>query len=154
MKHWYPILLTLAVQSTFAGAEHPACNDVDHPFRHLSPVELRDIADQCQNPAMSALMANRAQHAELVQDHAYFERITRIQRSRAEWHMDINVIFLGLVEVFSDEMGLSEEQRISVLDATYSRANEIAELRLRGYDPQAERLESWSPPTLLMINSR
>lgn len=150
MKNMGAAILLLAWLPALAENEHPACQDIDQPFQHLSSDELLEIASGCKDPSMSTLMALRARHAELAQDHAFFEGLERAGRSRSDWSVDINQVFLSLVEAFASEMDLSSEQQVSVLHSAYARANEIAELRLRGYDPQAARLESWGPSTMLM----
>ena len=99
---------------------------------------------------MAYLMEHRARHAQLVEDHAFFDKLERTGRSVSDWRMDINQIFLSLVEVYTGAMDMRPEHRMSVLHTAYARANEIAELRLLGYDPQAARLEAWEPARLLM----
>ena len=66
--------------------------------------------------------------------------------------MEINQAFLRLVEAFYSAADLSTPQHLSVLHTAYARANEIADLRLHGYEPQASHLETWDPATLLMNN--
>lgn len=150
MRVMIAAFLFLITVSATGDTEHPSCLDIDHPFQHLSADKLLDIAAHCTDPAMTKLMKHRAHNAQLVQDHAVLDQLERTGRSITDWNMEINQIFLSLVEVYTGVMELSPEQRLSVLDMSYARANEIGELRLGGYDPQAARLDVWDPTTLLM----
>lgn len=150
MRRLISTAFLLAACSALAEGEHPACGDVDQPYRHLAPDELRSISAGCSDASMAYLMEHRARHAQLVEDHAFFDKLERTGRSVSDWRMDINQIFLSLVEVYTGAMDMRPEHRMSVLHTAYARANEIAELRLLGYDPQAARLEAWEPAKLLM----
>ena len=127
------------VTAVLAG-EHPACSDIDYPYQHQPPEELHDIARSCAPGAVADLLYARARHAELMADHALMKRLERIQRSRSDWSTEEDQVFLSLVEVFSAQFDLPAAQRASVLTAAFEHLNELAELRLRGYDLQARRL--------------
>ena len=53
-------------------------------------------------------------------------------------------------EFFEPALGDASEDDMDEDTPLATGKNRIAELRLRGYEPQAARLESWEPATLLM----
>lgn len=152
MRSLVAFMLLLTSLPVAADGQNPVCRDMDQPYQHLSADDLSELSKSCTDPAMAELMALRADHAQLVDDHAFYERLEKTQRSASDWHMDIDRVFLSLVEVYTGVLDLSPEQRMSVVQSAYARSNEIVELRLRGYDPQAAllELESWDPAALLM----
>ena len=89
---------------------------------------------------MTELNLARARHAELVADHEILNGLQRMQRSRSDWSTQEDRVFLDLVQVFSAAYDLTIKERLSVLNAAFDHVNEIAELRLKGYDLQADRL--------------
>ena len=131
--------LLLAATQISAG-EHPACNDIDFPYRDSTPDELRDIAQSCATPQMTELYYHRARHGELMADHAVMSRLERIERSRSDWSADEDALFIALVETLTATYDLDPLERADIINAAFQHANEIAELRLRGYDLQAKRL--------------
>jgi hypothetical protein len=122
------------------ASEHPACQNIDFPYRGSAPEVLRDIARSCTRSQMAELYHNRARQAELMEDHAVMSRIEQTRRSTDAWTPREEVLFIGLVETLSAHYALSPLQRAAVINAAFGPANEIVELRLRGYDLQAKQL--------------
>lgn len=135
-----PAALLVAAMGATAG-EHPACQDVDFSYRGSTPDELREIAQSCAVPEMAELYHHRARRAELIADHAVMSRLEQVQRSLSDrWTMQEDALFITLVELLSTAYGLSSVERTKVINTAFDHTNEVAELRLRGYDLQADRL--------------
>jgi hypothetical protein len=136
----FVLIAGMAGDST--AGEHPACLDIDFPYRDLSSTELKSIAISCDESTMAELYFQRARYAELAEDHAVMNRLERVQKNRTDWTVRQDRLFLTLVEVFTAQRDMPEGQRTEVLGRALEHAIAVSELRLRGYDLQAKRLEA------------
>ena len=129
--------------SLLTGAEeHSACRNPLADYTNHSSSELSTIASSCKSPAVANLFFNRASQNDLEElDHVYSSLIPYRPRGDRH-HFDSYQMFITLVEVFAGENSQSvEENTVEKLNSVYDIAGEIAELRLRGYDLQADALE-------------
>jgi hypothetical protein len=126
-----------------ADQRHPACAEPAEPYAHYSPPELRSIAASCLSPEIARLFYNRAYHADLLEHYRVLARLDRGGRGGdGGYRYETYPMFIGLAEAFArDAWKRRGEAAIRELNAGYDRAMEIAELRIRGYDPTADYLE-------------
>ena len=136
------IVLMAGMAGESAAGEHTACLDIDFPYRDLSSAELKSIAASCNESTMAELYFRRARYAELAEDHAVMGRLERVQKNRNDWTVEQDQLFLTLVEIFTAQRDMPEEQRAQVLGRALEHAIAVSELRLKGYDLQAKRLEA------------
>lgn len=122
---------------------HPACAEGLKSERSAAAVEMRDIAASCPPGATADLWYNRAYHADLLDR---YQRLMQLEAYRAQddarnYHS--YRIFIGLSEALA-RYGQQAQGGDAVvwLNSIYDRAGEIAEMRLKGYDLQADRLEA------------
>jgi hypothetical protein len=132
---------------TAAAAGQPpaaACSTQTLAAPHNSPQLLRQVAPTCDSAALTDLLYNRAYHAELLERYRSVMRLEgyRGQDDARDYHA--YRIFIGLSEALAQSPALqsrAEGQAAAWLNSVYDRATEIAELRLKGYDLIADRLE-------------
>lgn len=136
------IVLVAGMAGKSAAGEHPACLDIDFPYRDLSSTELKSIADSCNEGTMADLYFQRARYTELAEDHAVMNRLERVQKNSNDWTVKQDRLFLTLVEIFTAQRDMPAAQRTRVLGRALDHAIAVSELRLRGYDLQAKRLEA------------
>ena len=136
------IVLVAGMAGKSVAGEHPACLDIDFPYRTLSSAELKSIADSCNEGTIADLYFQRARYTELAEDHAVMNRMERVQKNRNDWTVEQDQLFQTLVEIFTAQRNMPEEQRTQVLGRALDHTIAVSELRLRGYDRQAKRLEA------------
>jgi hypothetical protein len=127
--------------SSLQAEEHAACWDMDYRFEKHSPQELRQIAASCRSTLVSKLYSQRAEHADLVEEHLAFSNMTIQSRGGKNPDLETYRIYIGLIEAFAATLYPDPVARLNFLTKEYSRQIEIAELRLRGYDNLADRME-------------
>jgi hypothetical protein len=127
--------------SPVQAEEHAACWDMDYHFENHSPQELRQIAASCRSALVSTLYSQRAEHADLVQEHLALSGMTTWSRDGNKPDLETYRIYIGLIEAFAAALYPDPVERLNFLTREYSRQIEIAELRLRGYDNLADRME-------------
>ncbi len=149
MNRILPSIVGLVIASTLAAGEHPACHNLDYPYQEVTSDRVRAIADSCTESTIADLYYRRAQHIDLMADHEVMSRLGHVKEEQGDWTMSQERLFLTLVEVFTAQQNLPDRQRAEVLNIALDRTIEISELRLRGYDRQAQRLERRSirPPS-------
>jgi len=131
----------LILSCAVCAEEHPACRDIDFTYHTLTSKTLRTIASSCTDDAIADLYYRRARHAELVADHAVMSQLNQVRKTRDDWTVDQNLLFLSLVEVFTAQQNLPDSERAEVLNTALEHTIDIAELRLKGYDNRARQLE-------------
>lgn len=137
------ILIFIIAFANHANTEELGCDVAGPPQASKSPDALRGMAEHCQHLDDAALLSNRAYHQELLADYRSMLDLRTYSAAREDTkNYHAYRIFIGLSEAFArskhqDPDGMS----ITWLNSIYERAGEIAELRIRGYDRQAERLE-------------
>jgi hypothetical protein len=131
---------------TFSGAplaadEHVACQQ-PNTYDGYGVETLISIAQSCKVTEVADLFYNRANHIRQLQKYFQFEH--RLNKRHAEnvAYIDAYRIHVGLAEaLLSKALMPGSTQTISRLNRIYERSGEIAELRFRGYDLIANRLQ-------------
>lgn len=137
------IVLTLCWFSAMATDQHPACEDLRLNQRFNSVDDLMAIAATCRVPEVAELYYNRAQYQRLLDKFIRFER-SLIHFGDGEYmsYIESYRIIIGLAEAFADSrLSPDEKAVLNHLNRVYEQSSEIAEMRFRGYDLIADRLE-------------
>ncbi len=136
-------LAMLSLALPVMAQEHAACRDVALTTPHYSLQELRSIAYSCQVPEVSELYLNRAHHQRLLQKYDRFERSLRHYGNRDHRaYIESYRIHIGLAEAFASFRAQQlDKEVLQRLNRIYEESGEIAEMRFRGYDLIADRLE-------------
>ena len=144
LKHFLMVLLLAPLLPITATAEqHSACNDAGALAPSAAPDLLRNIAASCAAAVTADLYYNRAYHAELLGRYRAAMRLQGYRRQEDVKNYHTYRIFIGLSEAMASAAPLpGDGDTVAWLNSVYDRATEIAEMRLRGYDQQANRLES------------
>ncbi len=123
--------------------EHPACQDLALDKSYDSPEELRLIASSCRVPEVSELYLNRAHHRHMLKQFERFERsIMHLGDGDNRAYIESYRIHIGLAEAFAAaRLRMQDGEMVRQLNRIYDESSEIAELRFRGYDLIADRLE-------------
>lgn len=139
--HGFLGLLLYLFVAGVSAQEHRACRDADYPYQARSAAELRAIAVSCRPGPMAELYYYRAYYLDLITEAAAMSslvvRLNPEYRHRFESHR----LYMALIEVLAPVWFEQADERVAFLNAEYARAMEVAELRLRGYDRLADRLE-------------
>ena len=135
------MVLMLGLTGPTASAQHPACG-LDQGLETATSARLyREIAASCEDPNTAELNYNRAYFMELL---ARYRATLRLQAASGQEDLkDYHAyrIFIGLTEALTRQLATGPSNQADSLNAVYDRASEIAELRLRGYELQANYLE-------------
>jgi hypothetical protein len=136
-------LAMLLLALPLMAQEHAACRDVALATQHYSMRELQSIAYSCQVPEVSELYLNRAHHQRLLQMYDRFERSLHHYGDRDHRaYIESYRIHIGLAEAFAGvRLQQLDEGVLQRLNRIYEESGEIAEMRFRGYDLIADRLE-------------
>jgi len=144
MGRWFAAFFLLCVASpVFAANQHPACLNPRATAQSYAIDELFAIARSCREEAVADLFYNRAQHRQLLEKYQRFENSLihygdRDHRAYIESYR----IYIGLAEAFSlRPFTQNEKLTLARLNRAYEQSFEIAEMRFRGYDLIADRLE-------------
>ena len=145
MLRW---LLGLGVYIVLVGGvsaeEHPACLELPMNEQGYTKDELVMIARSCTIPEVAELYFNRAQHQRLLSKYFRFENsLLHLGDRDNQAYVEAYRIYIALAEAFSIQ-GLTTEKRhqtLARLNRIYEQSGEIAELRFKGYDLIADRLE-------------
>jgi hypothetical protein len=123
--------------------EHPACRDLAFADSYDSIDELLFIANSCQAPDVSELYLNRAHHRRMLKKFEAFERsLMHLGRGDNRAYIESYRIHIGLAEAFAaTRLALQDPDVVKRLNRLYDESTEIAEMRFRGYDLVADRLQ-------------
>jgi hypothetical protein len=122
--------------------EHPACQDLAIAKAYESMEVLLSIASTCQVPEVSELYYNRAHHQRMLYKYELFERSLYHYNRDNRAYIESYRIHIGLAEAFaSARLRLQDGEVVRRLNRLYDESSEIAEMRFRGYDLIADRLE-------------
>ncbi|ODB87636.1 hypothetical protein A3195_00425 [Candidatus Thiodiazotropha endoloripes] len=127
-----------------AAEEHPACLDLPLDDPGYTSAELHLIAASCSSPLVADLYFNRALHIDLLNKYRDFEQaLLQFGKADDDSYIEYYRMHIALVEAFSSRDLLNEkrDQTLSKLNRIYEQSHEIAELRFKGYDLVADRLE-------------
>lgn len=143
MGRWIVAILMGAVTSVVTAQEHPACKDLVFIDLYGSTDELLLIANSCRAPAVSELYFNRAHHRQMLKEFEHFERsLMQLGERDNLAYIESYRIHIGLAEAFAAaRLSLQDETVVRQLNRLYEESTEIAEMRFRGYDLIADRLE-------------
>lgn len=134
----------LAVAHVSWAQEHPACANLAHTAKQRDSKQLRSIAASCSNPSVRELYYNRALHLELVTEAKVMEGLIEFRAPHSSNTMLGHQMYIALIEAVAPVWFPDLQERLEFLNGEYERRGEIARLRLRGYDPLADRLERQS----------
>ncbi|ODC01458.1 hypothetical protein A3197_02990 [Candidatus Thiodiazotropha endoloripes] len=124
--------------------EHPACLVLPLTEPGYSTGELLTIANSCKSTQVAELYYHRAQHINLLRKFKEFERgLLQYGEKDDDSYIESYRIHIAIIEAFSSHDLLTDkrDQTLVTLNRIYEQAHEIAELRFRGYDLIADRLE-------------
>ena len=141
------LLIAMTVVST--GSQAGDCQGLDWTNSGVSSDQLRQLASRCEDLDASRLMYNRAYHLDLLGRYRALLKLSpgSNQEDLKDYHA--YRMFIGLTEAltaYGSQTG-NDGEPAAWLNSVYDRATEIAELRMKGYDLQADRLEreAWGP---------
>lgn len=134
MKHG--IFLASAVllaTATGVNAEPAACA---HPFAFgdASAETLRGVADDCRDPQIARLFANRAEHAERMRDLRLLSRMSRPGMDNDGARLEQCRVYVGLAEAIAARRWRTAPDVLAALNLAYAQSIHIAERTIRGYD--------------------
>ncbi|MBT2969944.1 MAG: hypothetical protein B6D72_06700 [gamma proteobacterium symbiont of Ctena orbiculata] len=135
-------LLLLFSSALQAAGEHFACQQ-PNAYEDYNVETLLSIAQSCQVIEVADLFFNRANHIRRVEKYIDFEQsLHNLRAGENIAYIDSYRIHIGLAEaLFNKGLVPHARQTLSRLNRIYERSAEIAELRFRGYDLIADRLE-------------
>lgn len=145
-----PAVLTLALSmGTFATAASAAeaearpasCSANQALHINLPGDTLRQLAAACGDGPVSRLFNNRAYTSDIEHDYQTYLQLIPYQRAGSRDQVDYYAyrMFLGLAEAFAPKAAETSAARVEWLNQAYEQANELAELRMKGYDRLADR---------------
>ena len=139
------VKLVMLLAQTASGAalaqEHAACNDHEYQYEMHTPGELRTIAASCKSTPIANLFYNRAYHYDLVSEATALAELIVYSDSSNAVRLASNRLYVALLEQMAPIWYPDWSERVAFLNREYDRRDEIARLRLRGYDHIADRLE-------------
>ncbi|MEJ2455676.1 MAG: hypothetical protein P8103_16180 [Candidatus Thiodiazotropha sp.] len=123
--------------------EDPACQAKIGLNDHYTPEALLSIAATCRVPEVAELFFNRAHHLRMLEKYERFERsLLHFGDRDHRAYIEAYRIHIGLAEAFATErLQRQDKQALRQLNRIYDESAEIAEMRFRGYDLIADRLE-------------
>ena len=137
-------LLILYSGALLAVDEHVACQ---HPsvYADYDADTLRSIARSCKVYEVADLFYHRASHIRQLEKYLLFEhKLNNLGDIESIAYIDAYRIHIGLAEaLLSKELAPDKTLALNRLNRIYERSGEIAELRFRGYDLIANRLQQW-----------
>ncbi len=143
MLRWLLGLAILACGWQAVAEEHPACQTrIGLNAQHTAEALLA-IAATCRVPEVAELFFNRAHHLRMLEKYERFERsLLHFGDRDHRAYIESYRIHIGLAEAFASER-LQRQDRSALrhLNRIYDESAEIAEMRFRGYDLIADRLQ-------------
>ncbi|PVV13021.1 MAG: hypothetical protein B6D77_04875 [gamma proteobacterium symbiont of Ctena orbiculata] len=137
-------LLILYSGTLLAVDEHVACQ---HPnaYADYDADTLHSIARSCKVSEVADLYYHRASHIRQLEKYLLFEhKLNNLGDSENIAYIDTYRIHIGLAEaLLSKVLAPDAPLALNRLNRIYERSGEIAELRFRGYDLIANRLQQW-----------
>jgi len=144
MWRWLLTLYLLSGGVGFAQTDqHPACLDPGLDGTRYPTEFLYAVASSCQAEEVANLFYNRALHRQLLEKYQRFERSLLHFGNRDHLsYIESYRIYIGLAEAFSQRLiDRGDPAAVRRLNRVYEQSGEIAEMRFRGYDLIADRLE-------------
>lgn len=119
-----------------------SCTGLKFSMNEQTPTQLRQIAAQCPSSSIADLYYHRAQYAELVRDNRVLQSLSIINTvSDSEKDAESYRMYIALVELMAEQMIPKQAERVAFLNQQYSQLNNLFELRMKGFDRIADRLE-------------
>jgi hypothetical protein len=136
-------LLMLAGYAASVMGQHAACQQLNISSGIYSQETLVEIAQSCREPAISELYFNRAYHLRMLEKYRFFERsLSHYRGEVGQAYIDAYRIHIGLAEAFIEKyLSSNRIEAVIQLNEIYDQSSEIAEMRFRGYDLLANRME-------------
>ena len=126
---------------SLAAGDGPVCNQAVSSGDPEVLGQLSAILLHCAHPGLTRLHHNRTQLIELMHDFNSLNRAVSADKS-AQANYEAYRIFIALAESFAVQaMAAGDLTALDRLNETYRRYIELTELRLKGYDLIANRLE-------------
>ena len=116
------------------------CADIGLAYLELRPADVRELAQGCKDAALADLYFKRAYHLEFLQRSARHESMVILYGGQRPWLPNYR-LYVALIEAMSPHWFADARARIDFLRGEYEHKGEVAELRLRGMDHMADRLE-------------
>jgi len=132
------VLLLCSVTPTWA---HHNCPDLATSHEQFTSNELKNIATACKSESIKQLFYNRAYHKELISESRYLFRLIPHSEQNSNHRLYAYHIYISMIEAMAPIWYPDAEARAQFLNNEYELQNEIAELRINGYDQLADRLE-------------
>ena len=107
----------------------------------LNSKELRAIASNCSDSELARLYYNRAYHQDLLNEAEFLSQLISYRHNSAHQHMINYRLYIAMVELFARHSLPKLEVRAVYLNEIYDKYDEVAMLRIRGYDKTADNLE-------------
>ena len=127
--------------------EHDSCSRPLADYSSYAPKTLNKIAASCKDAAVAELFYNRATLGELGELDEVYSRLIPYRPKEDQHHFDSYQIFVAMVELLSIQRSKqSNVGSVSELNKVYEIVAELARMRFKGYDLQANALEreAWS----------
>jgi hypothetical protein len=136
-------LLMLTGYASSVMGQHSACQQLNLSTEVYSQEDLIKIAQSCKDPAVSELYFNRAYHLRMLEQYRFFERsLSHYRGDAGQAYIDAYRIHIGLAEAFiAKHLSLNKIKAVEQLNEIYDQSSEIAEMRFRGYDLLANRMQ-------------
>lgn len=134
------LALALSIFVTDLVAADNSCRDIGIQYLQQPVKSVRALAEHCDSPKLADLYYKRAYHLELLErNYASQEGIYRYHGGYppiSEYRLYIAMLE-SLAPVWFPEI----KARVDFLRREYDHRGEVVELRLRGFDRIADRLE-------------
>jgi hypothetical protein len=134
-------ILALLFSSALLGSEHAQCADSVFYGETVPAAEFRELARSCKDPALAELLRHRAKHHQLLASARILARLDGSFQPFKSDDPEAARIYMAMVEALAPVWYPDKSRRIAFLIAEYRRQIQVAELRLKGFDQAAARLE-------------
>lgn len=136
----YMWAFVLGINGTATAPVNAGCVDIGIKYLQRSAAEVREMAERCDEPALADLYFKRAYHLELLQRNTastgklitYGGRSSSLREYR---------LYIAMLEGLAPHWLPDRASRTEFLRGEYDHRGEVVELRLRGFDRLADRLE-------------
>lgn len=135
------VLLAMLSLAPAHAADTTVCTSEGLEFLSLSARELAAVAGDCDDPALRSLFRRRARHQQIVSSFRILSRLHMGPQARYGTDPDAVRMHMALVEALAPNWFPERAERVRFLNAQYEHRIRVADLRLKGHDLAAARLE-------------
>ncbi len=135
------VLLALLSLAPAHASDSKSCTSQGLEFLTLSAGELAAVAADCEDSELRSLFRRRARHQQIVSSFRILARLQMGHQARHGTDPDAVRLHMALVEVMAPIWFPNDAKRVDFLNAQYQHRIRVADLRLRGHDLAAARLE-------------